>query len=141
MVAMSKAAVITILILAAVGYFLYKKSYFSNIHAYFDHTQDGVSVTALDKELHDCRLSLTNDFEVKLPVLRPNQQVTISKYDFKQWNNTGLEQMRDLGPTIEFHLRCSEGKFDTSQANRYAKDDKQGDKRAIDSGEVTESNK
>jgi hypothetical protein len=141
MVAMSRAVVITILVIAAVGYFVYKKNYFSHVNAEFDHTPDGVSVTALDRELHDCKLSLTNDFEVKLPVLRPNQQVVISKYEFKQWNNTGLEQIKDLGPTIEFHLRCREGKFDSSEANRYAKDDKQSDKKAIDAGEVTESNK
>lgn len=141
MFAMSKSVVITIMLIGAVGYFLYKKNYFSNVNADFDYTPDGVAVTALDKELHDCQLSLTNDFTTKLSVLRPNQRLAISKYEFKQWNNTGLEQMKDLGPTIEFHLRCSEGKFDTSLANRYAIDDKQSDKKAIDAGEVVESNK
>jgi hypothetical protein len=138
---MSRALLIAILVIGAAGYYLYKSNYFSTVNAEFNHTPDGVSVTALDQELHNCKLGLTNDFEVKLPVLRPNQQVVISKYEFRQWNKTGLEEMKDLGPTIEFHLRCSEGKLDTSQANRYAKDDKQSDKRAIDAGEVTESNK
>jgi hypothetical protein len=138
---MSKTVVIAVLILGAVAYYFYKRNYFSDIHAEFDYTPDGVSVTAVDKELHDCQLSLTNDFMVKLSVLRPNQRIAISRYEFKQWNNTGLEQMHDLGPTIEFHLRCSEGKFDTVKANRYATDDKQADKKAVDSGEVTESNK
>jgi hypothetical protein len=137
---MSKTVVIPLLIIGAIGYYLYKTNFFSKVNAEFDYTTDGVSVTALDKELHDCKLSLTNDFEVQLPVLRTNQRVTVSKYDFKQWNNTGLEAIKELGPTIEFKLRCNEGKFNSSVANRFSTEKKE-EKRESDSGEVTESNK
>ena len=129
-----------VLVILGAGYYLYKRNYFSKINAEFDYTPDGVGIIAQGQELHDCKLTLTNEFTTELPVLRPEQRVSISKFEFKQWNKVGLEAMKDLGPTIEFHLRCSEGKMDAAQSNRYAAAEKEA-KGESESGEVTESNK
>ena len=135
---MSKNLLIVLLILAGVGYYLYKTNYFSQIDAKFDYTPGGVSVEARGADLHDCKLAITNDFEIKLPFLRANTPVMIEKTEFKQWNGTNLEAMRDLGEKMEFKMRCREGEIETSEPNRYYEASTQ--KKASDSGEVTESN-
>ena len=119
---MPKSLIIIVLILAGIGYYLYRTNYFSPIEARFDYNPNGVSV----------------DFEVKLPFLRANTPLMIEKTDFKQWNGTNLEAIRDLGEKMEFKLRCREGKIETAEKNRYFEG--QTEKKPSDSGEVTESN-
>jgi hypothetical protein len=136
---MSKGSLIALLILAAVGYYLYRSNYFSEIDARFDYSPSGVSVEARGSDLHDCKLSLTNDFEIEIPFLRANRPLSVLKTDFKQWNGTGLERIRDLGETIEFHMRCREGKIDRTVSNRYY-EEKGPQKSTSDGGEITDSN-
>ena len=119
---MSKSLFIFLLIAAAVGYYLYKTNQFAEVNATFDYSPEAVSVMALDDSLHDCKLSLTNDYIVIIPILRPGNRVSITKTDFKQWNGTILESMKDLGPQVEFKLRCKEGSTKTTKPNRYEKE-------------------
>jgi hypothetical protein len=119
---MSKSLFILIVIAAAVGYYVYKTNRFTEVNVTFDYSPEAVSVMALDDNLHDCKLSLTNDYEVEIPVLRARSRLSIVKTDFKQWNGTILESMKDLGPQVEFKLRCKEGSVETSKPNRYEKD-------------------
>ena len=77
---------------------------------------------ALDDNLHDCELSLTNDYTVQIPMLRAGSRISIVKTDFKQWNGTILESMKELGPQVEFKLQCKEGSVSTTKPNRYEKD-------------------
>jgi len=135
---MSKSWFIGLLILAAAGYYFYKTNYFSAIEARFDYTPNSVSVEALGMDLHNCKLAITNDFEIKLPFLRANTPLEIEKTEFKQWNGTNLESIHDLGEKMEFKMRCREGKIETAESNRYYEAPTQ--KKASDSGEVTESN-
>jgi hypothetical protein len=117
---MSKGLLITLLVLGALGYYLYRINWFTEISAKFDYTPDSVSVTALYLDLHNCKLNLTNDFAVEIPLIRENRSITLSQNDFKEWNGAILESIKDLGPTIEFKMRCDEGKIETNQGNRYA---------------------
>jgi hypothetical protein len=119
---MSKSLFIFIVIAAAVGYYAYKTNIFTEVNATFDYSPEAVSIMALDENLHDCKLSLTNDYAVEIPVLRTRSRLSIVKTDFKQWNGTILESMKDLGPQVEFKLRCNEGSTKTTKPNRYEKD-------------------
>lgn len=119
---MSKSLLIFLLVAAAVGYYLYKTNRFTEVNASFDYSPETVSVMALDYNLHDCELSLTNDYMVKIPILRERSRLSIIKTDFKQWNGTILESMKDLGPQVEFKLRCKEGRVSVTKPNRYEKD-------------------
>jgi len=136
---MSKGLFITLLILAAVGYYLYRSNYFTEIDARFEYTPTSVSVEARGDELHDCTLSLTNDYEVEIPYLRSNRPLTMDRTAFKQWNGTDLEAIRELGEKIEFKMRCSEGKIEKTELNRYYVS-KGPQKKVSDSGEVVDSN-
>jgi hypothetical protein len=119
---MSKSLFIFLVIAGAVGYYLYKSNRFTEVNATFDYSPDTVSVMALDDNLHDCKLSLTNDYTVQIPVLKARSRLSIIKTDFKQWNGTILESMKELGPQVEFKLRCREGSAETTKPNRYEKD-------------------
>ncbi len=79
---------------------------------------------AVDNNLHDCRFSLTHDYAVEIPFLRAGNRLTITRTDFKQWNGTILESISDLGPQVEFNLRCKEGSIRTTKQNRYEKPEK-----------------
>jgi hypothetical protein len=116
---MSKSLFFFLLIAAVLGYYLYKTNRFTDIRATFDHLPEGISVTARDRDLHDCKLNLTYDYSVDLPYLRQNSRMMIGKYDFKQWNGTILESVNALGPEIEFRMRCKEGSIDFKETNRY----------------------
>jgi hypothetical protein len=50
--------------------------------------------------------------------------LTIDKYDFKQWNGAMLDEMKLLGPEIEFKLRCKEGSIEVKESNRYLNPEK-----------------
>ena len=117
---MSKSLFFLLLIAAAVGYYLYKTNYFTDIQASFDYTPESVSVIARQSDLHDCKLNLTYDYSVELPFLRQNARVTLAKTDFKQWNGTILESIEALGPEIEFRMKCKEGSLEVKESNRYA---------------------
>ena len=119
---MSKSLFIFLLIAGAAGYYFYKTNRFTEVNASFDYSPEGVSVMALDENLHDCKLSLTNDYTVQIPVLRARSRMSIVKTDFKQWNGTILESMKELGPQVEFKLQCKEGSARTAKPNRYEKD-------------------
>ncbi len=121
---MSKSLFIFILIAAGAGYYLYKTNRFAEINATFDYSPEVVSVMAVDDDLHNCKFSLTNDYEVQIPHLRSRKRLTIIKTDFKQWNGTILESMAELGPQVEFKLRCREGSIRTTKPNRFIKSDK-----------------
>ena len=116
---MSKSFFFFLLIASAVGYYLYKTNRFTDIRANFDYIPEGVTVIARDMDLHECKLRLTHDYAVDIPLLRQNSPLLIGKDDFKQWNGTILESMRALGPEIEFKLRCKEGAIHLTEANRY----------------------
>jgi hypothetical protein len=116
---MSRNFLIALVLLAGIGYYLYRTNYFSAIDAKFDYSASGVSVEARGMDLHDCKLAITNDFEVQIPFLRENTPVNIQKTDFKQWNGTNLESMHDLGEKMEFRMRCREGKVESSERNRF----------------------
>lgn len=137
---MSRGFLIALVLIAGAAFYFYKANWFHDINAELDYTPDGVTVIAREMDFHDCKLSLTNDFTAEIPLVRRNQQVTISKYDFKQWNKTVLEAISDLGPQIEFRLRCKEGKFERDESNRYLKAGPEKKASDSDSGEVTESN-
>ena len=117
---MSKSLFIFLLIAAAVGFYLYKSNRFTQVRVSFDYTPTDVSITAREMDLHDCKLNLTHDYGIDLPVLRLNQRMTVGKDEFKQWNGTALEKMSVLGPEIEFKLRCQEGYIEQKETNRYA---------------------
>jgi hypothetical protein len=110
-----------LLIAATVGVYLHKTNRFTRINAKFDYTDSEIFVTALDQDLHDCKLNLTHDYGVDLPFLRQSVRKSIVKDDFKQWNGTALEGIWALGPEIEFKLRCSEGSVEAKETNRYAR--------------------
>jgi hypothetical protein len=116
---MSKSLFLFLIIAAAVGYYLYKTNHFTDIRASFDYAPEGVSVTARDMDLHDCKLKLTHDYGVELPFLRQNSPRMIGKDDFKQWNGAMLESIQALGPEIEFRMRCKEGGIELTETNRY----------------------
>jgi hypothetical protein len=120
---MSKSLFIFLLIAAAAGYYVYKTNRFTEVNATFDYSPNTISVMALDDNLHDCKLSLTNDYTVEIPILRARSRLSVVKTDFKQWNGTILESMKDLGPQVEFKLRCKEGSARTTKPNRYEKDE------------------
>jgi hypothetical protein len=116
---MSKTLFILLLIAAAIGFYFYKSNRFQEINVSFRYTPEDVTITAGESDLHDCRLALTHDYAVDLPLLRQGQRMTVAKTDFKQWNGTILESMGALGPEIEFKLRCNEGRVEVKDSNRY----------------------
>jgi hypothetical protein len=116
---MSKSFLFFLLIAAAAGFYLYKTNWFTDIRATFDYAPEGISITAREMDLHDCKLKLTHDYSVDLPFLRQNTPRMVGKDDFKQWNGTMLESIQALGPEIEFRMRCTEGAIDLKETNRY----------------------
>jgi len=137
---MSKSVFIGLLVIAGVGYYLYRVNYFSEIDAIFDYSPDTVYVEARSSDLHDCKLSLTHDFSVDLPFLRQGVRSSIDRLQFKQWNGTELALIKDLGEKIEFKMRCQEGKIEKIQDNRYYESGpSKPEPKASDSGEVEDS--
>ncbi len=103
-----------------VGAYLYKTNFFASLDVEFGQSPDGVSVVARGGEYHNCKLKLTNDYEIEILRLMMNSRLSIPKNDFKQWNGVILENMSDLGVEIDFRLRCDEGHFDLKVPNNYA---------------------
>jgi hypothetical protein len=136
---MSKGFLIVLVVLASVGFYLYKTNWFTDINVKFDYSPEGVSVLAKGMDYHDCELKLTNDYAVKIPLIRQNQYLSIGKNEFRQWNGTDLESIKDLGEKIEFKMRCREGKIETTDSNRY-NTSAPAEGKASDSGEVVDSN-
>jgi hypothetical protein len=109
-----------LIVLLAVGYYLYKINWLVTLNADFSVGADGISILAQEMDYHDCKVKLTGEYTGEISKLRRGERAEIPFYKFHQWNGTTLESMAVLDKELEISMRCDEGRRTEEMRNPYA---------------------